>query len=82
MLECKNCGAGIAQGSDADLCLYCQSKLTHCKIDSRKQIMEEKGFATPVPWCMDKDCRIINTDCENCEHYSEEKILPEVGEYE
>ena len=80
MLECKNCGAGIAQGSDADLCLYCQSKLTHCEIDARKSLMEEKGFSIPVPWCMDKDCRIINADCENCDYYGEEKILPEVGE--
>ena len=80
-IECQ-CGKGIAQGSDADLCLACQSKLTHCKIDVRKLVMEEKGFSIPVQWCTEKDCCIINADCENCEYYSQEKILPEVGEYE
>ena len=74
------CGNGIAQGSDADLCLYCQSKLTHCKIDAYTHMEEEKGFSIPVRWCSEKDCRIINADCENCGHYSEEKILPEVEE--
>ena len=70
------CGNGIAQGSDADLCLYCQSKLTHCKIGA----YQYKEMSISVPWCTEKDCRIINADCENCEHYSEEKILPEVDE--
>ena len=79
-LNCINCGSGIVQRSNADLCLYCRSQLTHCKIDAYKHIMEEKGFIIPVPWCTEKDCRIINAGCENCKHNSEEKILPEVGE--
>ena len=79
MLECQ-CGAGIAQGSDADLCLYCQSQLTHCKIDAIENVKEEKGFDIYVKLCIEKDCRVLNADCENCEHYSEEKILPEVEE--
>ena len=74
-LECK-CGAGIAQDSDAVLCLYCQSKLTHCRIDAYQFVAE--GFDIPVPWCMKKDCRILHADCNNCENYTDTKILPEV----
>ena len=76
-LKCKGCGqTNIAQGSGADLCLYCQSRLTHCQIGASGY----KDMSISVSWCFNKDMRILNADCENCEHYSEEKILPEVGE--
>ena len=76
-LECKNCGNGIAQGSDAELCLYSQSRLTHCKIDAFAYVREEKGFVTYVRWCEQKDKRIMYVNCNDCKYYSEEKILPE-----
>ena len=76
-----NCSNGIAKDSDANLCLYCQSRLTNCKIGARTSIKDEKGFSSWVPWCTHFDKRLMNVDCENCEHYSEEKMLPsEVGE--
>ena len=76
-LNCINCGAGIAQRSDADLCVYCQSQLTHCQINAYQHIKKE-GYLLPVQFCTQKDCRIIETNCRECKHYSEEKILPEV----
>ena len=73
------CGNGIAQGSDADLCLYCRSKLTHCCIDAREYTNEgDDNFEIPVRWCTQKGCRLMYADCKDCEYYSEEKILPEV----
>ena len=77
-LDCINCGNGIRQGSAAELCLACRARLTHCKIGARKHIKEEKGFKIQVEWCTEKDKRIINVNCKDCKHYSEDKILPEV----
>lgn len=74
-LECSNCGNGIAQGSNADLCLACQAKLTYCKIDA----YQHKEFELiNVPWCTKKNKRILYANCHECEYYSEEEILPEV----
>lgn len=71
-LNCKNCGAGIAQGSNAELCLYCQSQLTHCPERTYKEM------TISVRWCRKKDCRVVNAGCKNCNNYSDTKILPEV----
>ncbi|MFW6328200.1 MAG: hypothetical protein ACOC2F_07825 [Bacteroidota bacterium] len=76
MPECKGCGSWYT--GDSNYCLFCQSKLTHCKINEFGYKIE--GFSIPVPWCFRDNKRVIFSEngWEGCQYYSKQKLLPEV----
>lgn len=69
---CKICGSQVRKGST--ICTRCRSdQLNPCKI---KKFTYKKGdFVVHVPWCLEKDERIVfsHGGCSECEYYKKEE---------
>ncbi len=75
---CRECDNPLGQWSDAEICLHCRSKKTHCNEGAFYQkIFEYKvGRSYRVPWCDKFDSRAFVEDdsskmiCEKCKYNS------------
>ena len=72
--NCKKCNSVILakaelpeEDPNAGLCICCRVKKTDCAIDAKIQ----KELYISVPWCTDRNQRIINSRsiCHSCRHY-------------
>ena len=70
-LNCSKCKTVIlaSQMEEGEtLCLKCKADKTDCAIDARAR----KELFLSVPWCLEKNQRIFNSNsiCHSCRHHT------------